>query len=148
MRFSTHRNLIIENAAHGVRVLRFVRPELRQYLDDAGASANSPLFREVEHAVLTDLPPGWTLVVNLALVDAIGAALYRCLLHIRKCVHERGARLVLCGLTAWHWEIFELFRGPEVFTIVATEADAIRQCRGVAYGTRDGASESFECAAA
>jgi anti-anti-sigma regulatory factor len=168
MRGSTNRNLIVENTARGVRVMRFVRPELWQYLDEAGEAANSPLFREVEHTVLADLPAGWTVVANLALVDIIGAAFYRCLLHLRKCVQERRGRLVLCGLTAWHREVFELFRGPEVFAIVATEADAVRSFRdGLnaqetrrSRGSRrsrseahqvsqgDGASESFECAAA
>jgi hypothetical protein len=36
---------------------------------------------------------------------------------------------MLCGLTPWHQEIFELFRGPELFTIVGTEAEAFRNCR-------------------
>ena len=35
----------------------------------------------------------------------------------------RDGHLVLCGSTPWHQEIFELFRGPELFTIVAAEAD-------------------------
>jgi hypothetical protein len=106
--------------------MRFARPDLRPYLYDAVDSAMSPLVEEIQDAVLSDLPKGWTLVVNLGLVDTISAAFYRCLLYIRKCVQAQQGRLVLCGLTAWHQEVFELFRGPEVFTIVRSEAEACR----------------------
>jgi anti-anti-sigma regulatory factor len=123
-------NLIVETAKRGVRVMRFARPDLRQYLDDAADSATSPLFQEIQDAVLADLPKGWTLVVNLALIDPINAAFYRCLLYMRKCVQARHGRLLLCGLTPWHQEIFELFRGPELFTIVGSEAEARRIVRG------------------
>jgi anti-anti-sigma regulatory factor len=129
MRISARGNLIVETAIRGVRVMRFARPDLRAYLNDAGDAATSPLFQEIQNAVLSDLPKGWTLVVNLGLIDTISAAFYRCLLDMRKCVQARHGRLVLCGLTPWHQEIFELFRGPELFTIVCTEAEARRAVR-------------------
>jgi len=129
MRVSTGGNLFVETVTLGVRVMRFARPDLRRSLDDIADSATSLLFREIQGAVLSDLPKGWTLVVNLGLVDAISAAFYRCLLYIRKCVQARQGRLVLCGLTPLHQEIFDLFRGPEVFTIVGTEAEARRVVR-------------------
>lgn len=130
MRISANGNLIVETALRGVQVMRFARPELSQYLYDDADSATSPLCREIEDAVLSDLPNGWTLVVNLGLVDTINAAFYRCLLYIRKYVQARQCRLVLCGLTPWHQEIFELFRGPTLFTIVRSEAEARRDFRG------------------
>jgi len=126
MRISARGNLIVETAALGVRVMRFARPDVRQYLDDDGEAATSPLFREIQGAVLSDLGEGWTLVVNMGLIDPINAAFYRCLLGIREHVRARGGRLVLCGLSAQHQEIFDLFRGPWVFTIVSTEAEACR----------------------
>jgi hypothetical protein len=140
MRVSATGNLIVETAKHGIRVIRFVRPDLRQYLDDTADSATSPLFHEIQDAVLSDLPRDWTLVVNLGLVDPINAAFYRCLLHIRKCLQVRHGRLVLCGLTPWHQEIFELFRGPELFTIVCSEAEACR-----AFGTVLSETEALHC---
>jgi anti-anti-sigma regulatory factor len=126
MRVSAGGNLIVETARRGVRVMRFARPDLRQYLDDIAESATSSLFREIQDTVLTDLPNGWTLVVNLGLIDPINAAFYRCLLHTRKCVQARHCRMMLCGLSPWHQEVFELFRGPVLFTIVGTEAEACR----------------------
>jgi anti-anti-sigma regulatory factor len=132
MRISARGNLIVETAARGVRVMRFARPDMRQYLDDAGDAATSPLFQEIQGAVLSDLPAGWTLVVNLGLIDPINAAFYRCLLAIRERVRARRGRLVLCGLSPRHQEIFDLFRGPRVFTIVSTEAEACRESPQVA----------------
>jgi anti-anti-sigma regulatory factor len=125
MRVSSGGNLIVDNLTRGVRALRFVRPDLLHYLDEGADTVTSPLFQEVEEAALSDLPKGWTLIVNLGLVDAVNAAFYRCLLDIRKALKSRQCRLVLCGLTSWHQEVFELFRGPEVFTIARTEADAL-----------------------
>jgi anti-anti-sigma regulatory factor len=130
MRVSAGGNLVVETARRGVRVMRFARPNLRGCLDDGADSATSPLFREIQDAVLSDLPKGWTLVVNLGLIDAVTAAFYRCLLDVRKCVQARGARLVLCGLSPWNQEIVDLFRGPRLFTIVRTEAEAGRVARG------------------
>jgi anti-anti-sigma regulatory factor len=127
MRVSTGGNLIIETAATGVKVMRFARPDLRQYLDDSADSTTSPLFREIQGAVLSNLPSGWALIINLGLVDTINSAFYRCLLDIRKYLQTRQSQLVLCNLTQRHREVFKLFRGPELFTIVSTEAEAERE---------------------
>src|SRR5262249_47332689 len=127
MRISSRGNLNVETTASGVRLMRFARPDVRQYLDDAGDAATSPLFREIEAAVLSDLPVGSTRVVNLGLIDLVNAAFYRCLLTIRERVKARCGRLVLCGLSPRVQEIFDLFRGPWVFTIVGTEAEACRR---------------------
>jgi anti-anti-sigma regulatory factor len=129
MRVSTRGNLIVETVARGVRVMRFTRPDLRQFLDDDGDAQTSQLFCEIQLTVLSDLPNGWTLVVNLALIDPISAAFYRCLLDVRKSMQARRGRLILCGLSPQHQEVFDLFRGPELFTIVASEAEARRQVR-------------------
>jgi hypothetical protein len=129
MRVSAGGNLIVETVTLGVRVMRFARPDLRQYLYDAADAATSPLFREIHGAVLSDLPRGWTLVVNLGVIEPINAAFYRCLLHLRKCVQARQGKLVLCGLGPLHQEVFDLFRGPDLFTIVRTEAEGRRVVR-------------------
>jgi anti-anti-sigma regulatory factor len=129
MRVSTGGNLIVERLTRGVRVMRFVRPDLREHLDEATDTETSELFREIREVALADLPRGWTLVINLGLVDSIGAAFYRCLLDVRKVVQARRAQLMLCCLTPKHQEVFDLFRGPEVFTIVSTEAQASRDAQ-------------------
>src|SRR4051794_6612187 len=123
MRISARGNLVVETVVLGVRVMRFARPDLRQYLDDAGNAPTSPLFREMQDAALATLADGAVLVVNLGLIGPINAAFYRCLLCLRERVRARHGRLVLCGLSPQHQEIFELFRGPQVFTIARTEAE-------------------------
>jgi anti-anti-sigma regulatory factor len=126
MRFSVSGNLMIETAAPGVRVLRFERPDVRDCLYDDADIVESPLFREIKDIALTDLPRGWTLILNLSLIKFINAAFYRCLLLTRQVVRARHARLVLCGLSREHREIFELFQAFRLFTIVGTEGEAVR----------------------
>jgi anti-anti-sigma regulatory factor len=126
VRISATGNLIVETLAPGVRVLRFERPDVREYLDDDADIADTPLFREVEDLALADLPAGWTLVLNLNLLRPINTALYRCLLQVRRSVQARQARLVVCGLTREHREVFELFQAFRLFTVVRTEVEALR----------------------
>jgi anti-anti-sigma regulatory factor len=126
MRLSARGNVVVETVAVGVRVMRFTRPDVRQHLDNDGKAGPSPLFREIQNSVLAELPTGWTLVVNLGLLDGLGAALYRCLLEVRQGVWARGGRLVLCCLGPRLREAFELVQGPRVFTVFGTEAAACR----------------------
>jgi hypothetical protein len=135
MRISARGNVIVETVALGVRVMRFARPDVRPYLDSDADTVTSPLFEEIEDAVLSDLAVGSTLIVNIGLIDLINAAFYRCLLHIRERVRDCHGRLVLCGLSPLHQEVFELFRGPWVFSIVRSEAQA-RRHRPQAVGRR------------
>lgn len=83
MRISATGNLIVETALQDVHVLRFLRPDLREYLWDDADAPMSPLFREIQATALSDLVDGSVLIVNLGLVDLITAAFYRCLLGIR-----------------------------------------------------------------
>jgi anti-anti-sigma regulatory factor len=132
VRVSLGGNLIVEAVARGVRVARFARPDLREYLYDDADMAQCPLFREVRDAALAGLGEGWTLVLNLGLVEPFPAALYRCLLLVRQTVLAHSARLVLCGLSEEHRELFGLLEASRVFSIVSTEAEALRaaQARG------------------
>ncbi len=129
MRISATGNLIVETALQDVHVLRFLRPDLREYLWDDADAPMSPLFREIQATALSDLVDGSVLIVNLGLVDLITAAFYRCLLGIRADVRARHGQLVLCGLSPLHREIFTLLRGPEVFTSARTEVEALRVAR-------------------
>ena len=129
MRISARGNLIVETVILGVRVMRFARPDLRKYLDDDADAPTSALFREIQDTALSKRADGSVLIVNMGLVDPINAAFYRCLLCIRERVQASHGQLVLCGLSPQHQEIFDLFRGPQIFTIARTEADALRVAR-------------------
>jgi anti-anti-sigma regulatory factor len=130
MRISARGNLIVETAIPGARVMRFARPDLRQYLEDDADGPTSPLFREIQATALSTLADGSVLIVNLGLIDPINAAFYRCLLCLREHMHARHGQLVLCGLSPRHQEIFDLFRGPQIFTIARAEAEARHVARG------------------
>jgi hypothetical protein len=129
MRISTGRNVIVETPLYRVRVVRFARPDSNKYLDPDGEAPHSLLFREVLTGALSDLTDGWTVVVNIGLVEAISAAFYRCLLAIRQHVLGIRGRVILCGSSPLHKEVFDLFQAYRIFTIVSTESEALRIAR-------------------
>jgi anti-anti-sigma regulatory factor len=117
---------MVETVAPRVRMMQFEQPDLRKYLYDDADISESPLYREILDVVLSDLPADWTLIVNLKQLQPIGTAFYRCLLQLRRFLHSRPARLVLCNLSRQHREVFELFGGFQLFTVVHTESDAVQ----------------------
>jgi hypothetical protein len=121
-------NLVQETAAHGVRVVRFLRPDLRQALD--GDTDGCPLWRELQ-VVVNLLNEGDTLVINLGLVELFPTDFYCCLLRVRKAVLARKTRLVLCCLNAEHLEIFQLFNAHRLFHVTETELHALREAGAV-----------------
>jgi anti-anti-sigma regulatory factor len=129
MRMSASGNLVVENPIPGVRVLRFARADLRQYLDDAADAPTSPLFREILSTALSNPAEGSVLIINIGLIDPINAAFYRCLLCIRERVQASHSQMVMCGLSPRHQEVFDLLRGPQVFTIARNETNALRLAR-------------------
>jgi anti-anti-sigma regulatory factor len=129
MRISARGNVIVESVSPGVQVMRFARPDVRKYLWDDADAPTSPLFREIQDTALSNLADGSALIVNMGLIDPINAAFYRCLLCIRKSLQASHGQLVLCGLSPEHQEVFDLLRGPQIFTIARTEAEALRVAR-------------------
>jgi anti-anti-sigma regulatory factor len=127
VRVSEGGNLIVETVARGVRVVRFARPDLWEYLYDDADIADCPLFGEFRDAALSDLGEGQTLVLNLGLVEPFPTALYRLLLVARQLVLARKARLVLCRASPEHQELFQLFQAYRLFSVVRTEAEARRE---------------------
>jgi len=119
-------SVVQEPVARGIRVARFLRPDLREQLDNDGDGC--PLLREL-HGVVDLLKEGETLVVNLGLVEPFPTDFYSCLLRVRQAVLARQARLVLCRLSPEHLEIFELFNARRLFPLMSTESQAIREAR-------------------
>jgi anti-anti-sigma regulatory factor len=119
------RHLIHFSVTKGVRIVRFIRPDLREHLDEDVPT--SLLYRQL-HEVVTGLAEGQTLVINLAVIERFTTTFYRCLLKIREDVLARAAKLILCRVSPEHQEIFTLFRAERLFRIVATEEQALRQC--------------------
>jgi anti-anti-sigma factor len=121
------RNVLIERAGVGVRVLRFVRPCLHDQLYEDADADIFPLFRELFEQALADLQEGQTVILNLGLLEYFSAAFYRCLLKVREVVTARHAELLLCRLSEEHKEIFHLFRGFDLFRVTATERRAVHE---------------------
>ena len=121
------RNIVCDTPNAGIRVVRFVRPDLRPHLYDQEAIADCSLFREIDAAALADLPAGETVVINFGLIDWFPTAFYRLVLKVRETVQVRNARLLLCCLTPNPRECFDLMGGGKLFEIRATEANAVAE---------------------
>jgi anti-anti-sigma regulatory factor len=130
--FGPECNLIVEKASNGVRVARFVRPDLRKFLTPQGEPC--ALFQELRAAVLDALEEGQTLVLNLGLIEWFPSPFYGCLLKVREAVRARGARLVLCCLGPLVQEVFDLFKGNRLFLVARSEAQVLRDARAGGAG--------------
>ncbi len=117
-------NIVCDASAKGIRVVRFVRPDVRPHLYDQEAITDCSLYRELAASAL-DLAAGEAVIVNFGLIDWFPTAFYRLLLAVRETVETRKARLFLCCLTPNVRECFDLLGGGKVFDIRATEANAV-----------------------
>jgi hypothetical protein len=118
-------NLVCDTPGPGIRVARFIRPDLRRVLYDQEAIADCSLFREFDAAALANLAPNDTLILNMGLIDWFPTTFYRFLLKVREMVQARGARLLLCCFTANVWESFDVMGGSKLFDIRTTETAAL-----------------------
>jgi anti-anti-sigma regulatory factor len=125
MDIQSKQNIVCDTPNAGIRVVRFIRPDLRPQLYDQEAIADCYLFRELNAAALADLPAGETVVINFGLIDWFPTAFYRLLLKVREAIQARNARLLLCCFTANVRECFDLMGGGRIFDIRATEANAV-----------------------
>ena len=125
MDLHSERNVVCDTPNPGVRVVRFVRPDLRPQLYDQEAITDCSLYREVDVAALADLAASETVVINFGLIDWFPTAFYRLLLGVREAVQARNARLLLCCFTPNVRECFDLMGGGKLFEIRATEANAV-----------------------
>jgi len=109
-----------------VRVMRFLRPDLRDLMYDGEPITECSLFKEIQLlAKLDTLCEDETLVVNFGLVDWFPSVFYRILLALREVVHEKKARLLFCCIQPNVREGFDLLGGSRTFEVRATEARAV-----------------------
>src|SRR5262249_5694189 len=127
------RNMVAERTHDGVWVVRFARPELSDQLYEDADAEVSPLYQELWCRVLFQIREDQCVILNLGLVEHFSSAFYRCLLKVREVLASRGARLILCRLSPEHEEVFELFKGFDLFRVAPTELRAIHES-----GTRGG----------
>src|ERR1700742_966548 len=67
------------------------------------------------------------IVIDLARLDHITSAGFRCLLRAERQVHDLAGKLVLCGLQGLSLELFEVGGFLEMFMIASTREEAMRQ---------------------
>src|SRR5260370_3412904 len=121
------KHVLVERPREGVRVVRFVRADLRDQLyDDVDAHA-CPLYQELFERALADLREGQTVILNLGLVENFPTAFYRCLLKVRDTVAAPNPRLLLCRLSDEHEELFRLFQGLQLVRVTTTEGRPIHE---------------------
>jgi anti-anti-sigma regulatory factor len=125
MDIQSKRNIVCDTPSPGIRVVRFVRPDLRTQLDDQEEITDCTLYQELDAAVLANLAAGEVLVLNFGLIEWYYSAFHRLLLKVRESVQTHNARLLLCCFTPNAREGFDLFGGGKVFDVRATEANAV-----------------------
>jgi anti-anti-sigma regulatory factor len=116
-------NLIVEAPAPGIRVVRFLRPDLRAHLDESGDGG--ALLRELCEGALDDLAPGEGVVLNLGLVECFPSTFLDLLLRVRQAVRARRGRLVLCGLRDEPWGVLRVTQTLKLFPVASGEAQAV-----------------------
>jgi anti-anti-sigma regulatory factor len=125
MDIQSKRNTICETPSPGVRVVRFIRPDLRPQLDDQEAITDCALYRELDAVALANVAAGEALVLNFGLIDWFPTAFYRLLLKVRESVQARNGRLLLCCFTPNVRDCFDLMGGGKLFDVRTTEANAV-----------------------
>jgi anti-anti-sigma factor len=122
-------NIICEVPTEKIRVVRFLRPDLRPVLYDREPIEETALYRELRDAAITPLPDHSTLILNLGLVDWFPTTFYQLLIKVLEDVRRKSGEVVLCCLTANVKEAFDLLGGGRLFETHSTEARAIAEAR-------------------
>jgi len=124
-------NLICEAVGDKIRVVRFLRPDVRPALYHEGHEhadiTGSDLYLELHRLALADLPTGGAVILNFGHIDAFSSAFYRLLLKTLQDVRAKGGRLLLCCFTDYMKEAYAVMGGPRTFEPVhPTEARAVQ----------------------
>lgn len=127
-------NLICETVNDKVRVVRFLRPDVRAALyhegHDHAEIDGSDLYQELHRLALADLLAGGALILNFGHIDAFSSAFYRLLLKTLQEVRAKSGRLLLCCFTDYMKEAFAVMGGDKTFApIHPTEARAIQEAK-------------------
>jgi anti-sigma B factor antagonist len=95
-------------------------------------SVNAPKLSE---RLSARLQPGCrAMLVDLSRLDHMTSAGFRALLIAERQTHAMGATMVICGLKGLTLELFEIGGFLEMFTVVASREEALRQARAARSG--------------
>lgn len=122
-------NIICEAPTEKIHVVRFLRPDLRPALYDREPIEETALYQELLRAAIAPLPDHGTLILNLGLVDWFPTTFYQLLIKVHEDVRRKEGEVVLCCLTPYVQEAFDLLGGGKMFETHSTEARAIAEAR-------------------
>jgi anti-anti-sigma regulatory factor len=109
-----------------VRVVRFLRPDLRDLIYDGDPVTECSLYKELDLiGKLSTLAAGDTLIVNFAMIDWFPSMFYQILLALRVEIQRKQAHLIFCCLPPNVRESFDIMGGSRTFEVRATEIRAI-----------------------
>src|SRR6266481_3527228 len=89
--------LLVENRGPGVRVLRFIHPDLRDQIYDRGDIEQCRLFKDIKSSALSYISEGEALIMNLGLIEHFPSMLYGILLKARETIRNHGGCVILCS---------------------------------------------------
>jgi len=125
MNHGTEQHLTHERLMPGVRVIRFIRPDLRRQLDPI-VSDDNVLYREIAEA-LGDLATGDRVVMNFGLVERFPTAFFQLLMKVRQFVMGKKGQTTLCCFRPEILPAVELMGGSRLFGIATSEEAAIQE---------------------
>ncbi len=117
--------LLVENRGPGVRVLRFIHPDLRDQIYDRGDIEQCRLFKDIKSSALSYISEGEALIMNLGLVEHFPSMLYGILLKARETIRNHGGCVILCSANPRTREILDLFKANRLFALAGTEGQAL-----------------------
>jgi anti-anti-sigma regulatory factor len=128
MPLQTGKYLAFETAAPGIKVARFLRPDLRRQLDPM-VNDDNELYADIKAALLDTLADSETLIFNFGLIERFPTAFFQLMMQVRQFVLAKNGRIFLCGFRPEILTSVELMQGPRLFEITATEEQAIHQAK-------------------
>jgi len=120
-----HGKLIVENRGPGIRVLRFIHPDLRDQIYDGGDLEHCRLFKDIRASALSYISEGEALIINLGLIEHFPSMLYGVLLKVREIVRNHEGCVIVCSANPRTREILDLFKAGRLFGITASEEQAL-----------------------
>jgi anti-anti-sigma regulatory factor len=113
-----------------IRVIRFLKPDLRRQLDPI-TDDDTPLCRAVM-SCLEDIREGEQVVLNFGIIERFPTAFFQLLLRVRQQVKSRHGQVYLCGFRPDIRGAVELMGGARLFVLTSDEAQAIDKARRAA----------------
>ncbi len=119
--------LIQEQISPTIRVIRFVKPDLRSTLDSM-TTDDTPLYREILNA-LHDLPDESHVIFNFGITERFPTSFFQVMMRIRQLIQARGGRVYLCSFQPDIRNSVELMGGSRLFIMTPSEQSAIDKAR-------------------